>query len=100
MPRDLRTYAHGKPCMVRLPGVCNGNPETTVLAHIRLAGLTGVGMKAPDALGAWCCSSCHDAVDRRAHTELDRDYVRLAHYEGMLRTQAALLNDEVLAVIL
>ena len=27
-----RREAKGQPCMVRIPGVCNGDPETTVLA--------------------------------------------------------------------
>ena len=46
-----------------------------------------MGMKAPsDLIGAWACSSCHDAIDRRSHANLDRDYVRLAHFEGMART--------------
>jgi hypothetical protein len=100
MPRDLRSYARGKPCQVRLPGICTHDTETTVLAHPRLAGITGVGMKAPDELGAWCCGACHDAIDRRAHTDLDRDYVTQAHYEGILRTQAALLREEVLVTVL
>mgnify|MGYP000946415346 CR=1 FL=1 len=82
----LRDAARGMPCQVRLPSICNGDDATTVLAHVRLAGITGVGMKAPDLLGSWACSSCHDAIDRRAHTDLDRDFLRLAHYEGVMRT--------------
>ena len=82
----LRKAAKDKPCMVRLPDVCNGDPNTTVLAHIRMAGISGMGMKSPDLIASWACSSCHDAIDRRSHTDLDRDYVRLAHFEGMART--------------
>lgn len=81
--------------MVRLPDICNHNPETTVLAHIRMAGLSGMGIKADDLLGAWACSSCHDAIDRRSHTDLDRDYVRLAHLEGMARTIAQLRKERI-----
>jgi hypothetical protein len=79
--------------MVRLPGICNHNSATTVLAHIRLSGVSGMGMKADDLLGAWACSACHDAVDRRFRTDLDRDYVRLAHLEGMVRTIAQLRKE-------
>lgn len=32
----LTKAARGRECQVRIPGVCNGNPETTVLAHYRL----------------------------------------------------------------
>lgn len=87
---NLRDLARDQSCMVRLDGVCNGNPETTVLAHYRLAGTCGVGMKPPDECGAWACSSCHDAIDRRTHKELEYDYVRLCHLEGMVRTICAL----------
>jgi hypothetical protein len=79
--------------MVRLPGVCNHDSETTVLAHVRLARVSGMGMKADDLLGAWACSSCHDAIDRRGHLDLERDYVRLAHLEAMVRTIAVLRKE-------
>lgn len=81
--------------MVRLIGICNHNPETTVLAHIRMPGISGIGIKADDLLGAWACSSCHDAIDRRSHTDLDRDYVRLAHLEGMARTITILRKEGI-----
>ncbi len=93
---NLRKAAMGRPCMVRLEGVCNGNPETTVLAHVRLVGVSGMGMKSPDIIGAWACSSCHDAVDRRAHMDMDREHVRLAHLEGMVRTLAQLDREDLL----
>lgn len=97
MPRkSLRDVARGKPCMIRLPGICNGDPSTTVLAHLRMAGITGTAQKAPDMLGAWACSACHDACDRRAHIDLDLDYIRLAFLEGMARTQYRLIRDEYL----
>lgn len=93
---NLRKEAKGRGCMVRIPGVCNHNSETVVLAHVRLTGVSGMGMKAPDILGAWACSSCHDAVDRRNHTDLERDYVRLMHLEGMARTLAQLEKEGLL----
>ena len=91
---NLRNEARGRGCMVRLPGICNHNSETVVLAHVRLIGVSGMGMKADDLLGAWACSACHDAVDRRSERYLDRDYVRLAHLEGMVRTIAQLRKEE------
>ena len=92
----LRKEARGRGCMVRIPEVCNHNSETVVLCHYRLVGVSGMGMKSPDVLGAWACSSCHDAIDRRAHTDLDRDYVRLLHLEGMARTLAQLNREGLL----
>ena len=88
---DLRKLAKGKPCLVRIPGVCNHTPETTVLAHYSLAGISGRGLKSPDLLGAWCCSACHDEVDRRTQ-EHDLETVRWSHAEGVLRTQYELIK--------
>lgn len=83
----LRKEARGRGCTVRIPGVCNFNSETTVLAHLRVAGVSGMGLKSPDLLGAWACSACHDEIDGRTHKSgLSRDELRLAHYDGMART--------------
>ena len=87
---NLRKLAKGQPCMIRVPGVCNRNPETTVLAHYRLAGTCGTGTKPPDSLGAWACSACHDAVDGRVRSTWSRCELRLMHAEGVFRTWAAL----------
>lgn len=87
---NLRKLAKGQPCMIRVPGVCNRNPETTVLAHYRLGGTCGTGMKPPDMLGAWACSACHDAVDGRVRSTWSRCELRLMHAEGVFRTWAAL----------
>jgi hypothetical protein len=92
---NLRKQAKGRGCTVRLPSICNHNSETVVLAHIRMPSISGMGLKADDLLGAWACSACHDAIDRRAHTDLDRDYVRLAHLEGMVRTIAQLRAEDI-----
>lgn len=93
MGSKLRQAARGQDCQVRMV-VCNHNPETTILAHYRLAGTCGTGIKPPDLLGAWACSACHDAIDGR--TQIDgysKAYVRLAHAEGCLRTIYALIQQ-------
>ncbi|MGX2974468.1 DUF1364 domain-containing protein [Ursidibacter arcticus] len=89
---DLRKEAKGRECQVRLFGICNFNPETTVLAHFRMAGLCGVGQKPNDLFGAFCCSSCHDEIDRRTR-HMDYDTVRLLHAEGVFRTQNILISE-------
>ena len=90
---NLRKLARDRDCQVRLPDICNFDSSTTVLAHVRMAGLTGMSMKADDIFGAHCCSSCHDAVDRRSHKDMDRDFLTLCLLEGMVRTQALLVNE-------
>ncbi|WP_440493453.1 DUF1364 domain-containing protein [Serratia sarumanii] len=90
---NLRKEARGRDCQIRIPGVCNFNPETTVLAHYRLAGTCGGGMKPDDEQGAWACNSCHDAIDARTKTEYDRETLRLYHAEGVFRTQTILRKE-------
>ena len=75
----LRESAKGQHCMVRLPGVCNGNPETTVLAHLNGGGM---GMKQSDLLGAFACSACHDAVDGRVDHRIPRQDLDCWHMRG------------------
>lgn len=62
--------------MVRLVGICNWNPETTVLAHIRRGNVAGMGQKPPDLCAVWACSACHDEIDRRTRNS------RLREIEG------------------
>lgn len=89
---DLRKAARGRECQVRIPGVCNGNPETTVLAHIRIAGLCGTGIKPPDLIAAIACSSCHDEIDRRTRL-VDAEYAKECALEGMARTQVIWMKE-------
>jgi hypothetical protein len=90
---DLRAYARDQPCMVRSPNCCN-DPATTILAHIRLVGISGMGLKAPDLLGAWCCSRCHSYVDQE--TSANREGRELLLLRGVMRTQNALIKADLL----
>jgi hypothetical protein len=86
--------ACGRDCQIRVPGVCNGNPETTVLAHLRMSGTRcGMGLKPHDLQGAWACSACHDAVDARSKTEFSRDQLSHMHMQGMVRTIDILVSE-------
>lgn len=90
---NLRQLARGKPCQVRIPGVCCGRDDTTVLAHLNMSGISGRGLKAPDFLGAWACFECHRCIDSNGNTHgLERDFVRLAFMEGMARTQYQIIK--------
>ena len=72
---NLRKLAEGQECMLRLPGICNHNPETTVLAHIRNQWFGG-SSKPPDICGIWACSACHDEMDNRTQIIPDRAYLQ------------------------
>jgi hypothetical protein len=88
---NLRSFARGQQCQVRLPGICSRNEDTTVLAHIRLPGISGMGIKSADLLGAWACDRCHLYAD----THHD-DATQRAFYEGVLRTQNELIKQGLL----
>lgn len=86
----IRESARGEECQVRIPVICNFNPETTVFAH---KGGAGMGTKSSDLLGAYCCSNCHDVIDGRSDPVIySRNSVELAFYEGIFRTQLILLE--------
>ncbi len=91
--QKLRDSARGQDCTLRLPGICNFDSATTVLAHYRMAGTCGIGVKPIDLHGAWACSSCHDACDGRIKTGYSRDELRLMHLEGVMRTIDALVRS-------
>lgn len=94
----LTKAARGRDCQVRLPG-CPNNTETTVLAHYRLAGTCGVGIKPNNLQGAWCCDYCHGVCDGRikAPEGWTREDIRLAHAEGVMRTIDILVREGVVA---
>lgn len=87
--------AKGRDCQVRLVG-CPNDTQTVVLAHYRLAGTCGVGIKPNNLQGAWCCSYCHDIVDGRRNINLSREEARLYHAEGVFRTIDTLISEGVL----
>lgn len=96
---DMSKYtksAQGQQCQVRIPGVCNFNPETTVLAHLNGGGM---GMKHADIHGAYCCSACHDALDGRTNRHkinMSMGELRLAHLNGVIRTQEIMIKEGIL----
>ena len=92
----ITSYARGMDCQVRIPNTCSHSPETTVMAHYRMAGLSGMGQKPSDLFVAIACSECHDAIDGRAKSQHSRDTLRLYHAEGVLRTQYLLKLDGLL----
>ncbi|MEX0385844.1 nuclease domain-containing protein [Spiribacter onubensis] len=81
--KKLRESARGEHCTLRLPGHCNGNPETSVLCHLP-HGVRGVGIKASDDHAVIACSGCHDALDKRALVKISQGEL----YECMVRAMA------------
>lgn len=84
----IRKSARGKDCQVRIIGVCNFDPATTVAAHVNIAGLHGMGAKSSDILTVRACSNCHDAIDGRIKTGLSKTELKADILDGLLRTLA------------
>lgn len=92
----IRKSARGEECAVRIPGVCNFDPDTTVLAHLNGGGM---GMKHLDIHGAYSCSACHDEYDGRVKSLLhSKDEIELYFLEGMVRTQIKLLKKGLIKI--
>lgn len=94
MTKPLEKLARGKECYLRLPGVCNGNPETTVLCHIRRGGLGGIGYKPVSISAMPMCSHCHDAYDGRANVEYTRTEMDAEALRGLVQWLDWLFREE------
>ena len=89
---NFRKAARGRPCDLRVPGVCNRDPATTVLAHINTE-FKGVALKSPDLCAVRACYDCHEYVGDMATPEM-----RLIALEGLLRTLKAYMNEGLIEV--
>ena len=91
----ITKFAEGQPCTIRLPGICNHDPATSVMAHvpngIRFG--KGIGKKPSDLLVAICCFNCHNVVDSRVKTNLEKEFIELqwwrAHGETLILLEKA-----------
>jgi hypothetical protein len=97
--KSLRTFARGKPCMCRLAGICNFNPETTVLAHIRRAHVAGAGQKPPDMCAVFACSACHDVIDGRMEHRLPLPLSELTRLELEALVIRLSLDSDILSAL-
>ena len=69
----LRKSAKMQQCTLQIPGVCNYDIETTVLAHLPDETGTGkMGGKSDDWIACFACSDCHDVIDGRVKDPHDK----------------------------
>lgn len=85
--KRIRESARGQQCAFQIPGVCNGNPETTVWAHSnKQRHGKGRGLKAHDIFGAYACSACHEWYDQGPASRDEKDDAfQLAHERSLLK---------------
>jgi hypothetical protein len=80
----LRKSAKGQTCSFQIPGICNGDPETTVLCHAP-SEVKAAGIKSPDTWAAFGCAECHQALDTHQLNRADEQFFWL---RGIQRTQS------------
>lgn len=82
----LLDMAKDKPCLLRIPGVCNHDPATTVAAHSNLS-IHGKGKarKADDVFTVAACSACHAWLDQGPAPKADKEAAFMrAHADQVL----------------
>lgn len=94
--KKILNSARDQPCTMRVLGICNHDPATTVAAHITLKG-RGVAMKPDDTDIVYACSDCHAVMD--GHRQSDEYAQNRFFYllRGHLETMRRLIENEVLS---
>lgn len=77
--------SRGQPCTLQITGVCTGDVETTVAAHIRDETF-GKSQKADDTSIADACYACHRVFDGHGHAPLTSEEWLFYALRGLQRT--------------
>ncbi|GGE75833.1 hypothetical protein GCM10011533_30230 [Streptosporangium jomthongense] len=96
--KHVRDAARGQSCTLQIVGACNGQWETTVLAHLPDES-HGIARKADDLSACFACDACHSVIDGRAKWPgLERDYQDWYLRRAQIRTWRVLLDMGVLSI--
>ncbi|NWA20322.1 DUF1364 domain-containing protein [Serratia liquefaciens] len=95
--KALRDSARGQCCTLQIPGICNGNPETTVLCHLP-SNTHGIGYKSDDYWAVFGCSSCHDAIDGRIPYDWRPGELNELLFYGLHRTIGIWIGQDLLTM--
>lgn len=87
--KKIRNSARGQECTLRLIGICNFDPSTTVLAHIGWD--SGVATKCGDNMAVFACSNCHAEIDSKARSAYADDKLRAVEETQQVWIDAGLM---------
>ena len=101
MPRDLRELAEHQPCYLRLYQFCRREPGSVVLAHARIGGTGGTGLKPPDVCGFPACNWCHAVIDGRTKQDLyTEEQLQAECFRAQNQWLEWLWKQEIIVVVL
>lgn len=83
--------AKGEDCTLRLVGICNFNPETTIAAHIGRR--RGMAIKCGDNMIVYACSNCHAEIDSKGRSSYADDKLR-----ALEETQERLIDKGLMVI--
>lgn len=95
--QKLRNSARGQECTLRLPGICCGDPATTVLAHLPFGG-RGISRKAGDTHAVYSCAACHDHLDGRTKARISREELYECCLRGLAETHQRMVDEGLISV--
>lgn len=97
----LRKSAKGEECTFNIEGICNYDPETTVLCHLPDES-HGMSRKSDDIAVAYGCSACHDATDGRVKMSVAfADFVERVEFywrRAMVRTWRRMIEKGLIKI--
>jgi hypothetical protein len=93
--KKITDSAKGENCTLRIPGVCNFNPETTVPCH---SGGAGWAYKSHDIHICYGCSDCHNFLDGGYVNSnlMDIEQLMCEFLRAMIETQSILIQKNLI----
>lgn len=96
--QKVRDAARSETCTLQIAGVCNFDPETTILAHLPHE-THGMALKASDLSACFACSDCHDVIDNRVPGMLSQAEREWYMRRAMVRTLERLVEKGIVRVL-
>jgi len=93
----LRKSAKGQPCTLQIFPYCQEDRETVVLCHLNSLA-KGMALKSQDYFAVYGCNICHDIIDRRRPTLIEKDEILKCQMRGLERTWAIMIDEGLIQV--
>lgn len=91
--KDIRKAANSQQCTFQVQGVCNYCESTVVFAHFPSV---ISGYKSTDFSGGFCCSDCHDWIDRQVNNDSEEREIYMRR--SQVATQTILFKMGIIKV--